>query len=553
MLAPGFHTSAETPRLTRAAYGFQRFMECVPALLLAVAVIVPLSLLLISPVLAFVAFGGYMLFWGCQSIHLAVRQAREYRTMRRYKLTDWNARLAHLTDPYSRMHDLAEKSRLDAGEAEELVALNHWVHTGPEVPAPDEMRHLVVMPIANEDYEIIEQSLDEILATDYPMDRVVMCLTFEERSKMWPAAKIAMLEAAYRDKFALVMTTRHPDGLPGEGRVKGANISWGAQLARQELHRRGYTDDQLIVSAFDADTRPSHNYFQVLTYTYLTNPSRDIDSYQPVLLFHNNVWDVTTASRLVGYIASMWTLVDSTRPERLRIFSSHAMGMKALVGVNFWSRNVIPDDSRQFWRMFYGTQGRAKTVPLHVSVYLDGVDADGWYKTMREQYRQIRRWAYGIIDFPYIMEQNAISPKIPLGLRIAQTYRQLSQFHLWAVVPLLLMTLRPITGALQPVAVHSSWMVADLAALAIIVSGVLSPLGLGVSAVVALKLLPVRPSHRPPRTWIRMAAEWLALPIVAPIFFCAPAIDAQLRLMARRYLGFRVTVKHRTHVAHTMR
>ena len=154
---------------------------------------------------------------------------------------------------------------------------------------------------------------------------------------------------------------------------------------------------------------------------------------------------------------------------------------------------------------------------------------------MKEQYRQIRRWAYGVIDFPYIMEQNAVSPKIPLGLRIAQTYRQLSQFHLWAVVPLLLMTLRPIAGAVEPVAVHSSWMVADLAALAIIASGVLSPLGLGISAFVALKLLPVRPSHRPPGSlgpgW---PLEWLALPIVAPIFFCAPAIDSQLRLMARK-------------------
>ena len=212
------------------------------------------------------------------------------------------------------MHALAEQSRLSEGEAEELVALNHWVHTGPDVPAPDEMRHLIVMPVANEDYSIIEQSLDEILATDYRMDRVMLCLTFEERSKVWTAEMIARLEAAYGPKFAMVMTTRHPDGLPGEGRVKGANISWGAQLARQELHRRGLRDEQIIVSAFDADTRPSHNYFQVLTYSYLTNPGRDIDSYQPVLLFHNNVWDVTTASRLVGYIASMWTLVDSTRP-----------------------------------------------------------------------------------------------------------------------------------------------------------------------------------------------------------------------------------------------
>ena len=66
MLAPGFHTSAETPRLTRAAYGAQRFMECVPALLLVVAVVVPVTLLFISPVLAYVAFGGYLFFWGCR-------------------------------------------------------------------------------------------------------------------------------------------------------------------------------------------------------------------------------------------------------------------------------------------------------------------------------------------------------------------------------------------------------------------------------------------------------------------------------------------------------
>ena len=287
------------------------------------------------------------------------------------------------------------------------------------MPAPDEMRHLVVMPIANEDYSIIQESLDEILATDYRKDRVMLCLTFEERSKVWTPEKIARIEAEYGPKFAMVMTTRHPDGLPGEGRVKGANISWGAQLARQELHRRGLRDEQIIVSAFDADTRPSHNYFQVLTYSYLTNPGRDIDSYQPVLLFHNNVWDVTAASRLVGYIASMWTLVDSTRPERLRIFSSHAMGMTALVGVNFWSRNVIPDDSRQFWRMFYGTEGRAKTVPLHVSVYLDGVDANGFWRPCASSTGRSGVGRTGSSTSRTSWSRTPISPKIPLGLRVA--------------------------------------------------------------------------------------------------------------------------------------
>ncbi len=524
-----------------------------PAILLALAVVVPLALLATSATLAYLAFSAYLVFWLGTSFTLAIRQAREYRTIQRYRRTDWNTRLAHLTDPYARMHALADQPRLDEAEAEELVALNHWVHAGPEVPAPDDVHHLVVMPIASEDASIVHQSLDAILEADYPIRRLMMCLSFEARSTVWDAAAIDELARRYGHRFGRFMTTQHPDGLPGEGRVKGANISWGAQLARQELHRDGIRDEQIIVSAFDSDTRPSRHYFQVLTWTHLTNPGRAVDSYQPVLLFHNNAWDVPSASRLVGYIASMWTLVDSTRPERLRIFSSHAMGMPALVGVNFWSTNVIPDDSRQFWRMFYGSGGRAKTVPLHLPVYLDAVHSHSWRATMREQYRQIRRWSYGVIDFPYLMEQNALHAEIPWKVKAQQTFRQISQFHLWATVPLMLMALRPITSHLQPYVVHSSLMLTDLAAMANLAAVILSPISLLISAVVALRLLPRRPDHKPVRTWFKMVGEFIGLPLVAPIFFCAPAIDAQVRLLLRRYLGFRVTVKSRIRQAHQVR
>jgi hypothetical protein len=525
----------------------------VPAVLLVLALVVPLSLLAISSTVAYLAFSAYVVFWLSTSLTLAIRQGREYRTIKRYRATDWDTRLGHLSDPYTRMHALADKPRLDVGEAEELVGLHHWVHSGPEVPLPADVHHLIVMPVASEDISIIRQSLDAILDTDYPHERVMMCLTFEGRSTVWSADEIAVLEHEYASRFGRFMTTQHPDGLPGEGRVKGANISWGAQLARQELHRDGIRDEQVIVSAFDSDTRPSRHYFQVLTWTHLTNPGRAVDCYQPVLLFHNNAWEVPSASRLVGYIASMWTLVDSTRPERLRIFSSHAMGMPALVAVNFWSTNVIPDDSRQFWRMFYGSGGKAKTVPLHLPVYLDAVHSHSWWATMREQYRQIRRWSYGVIDFPYIMEQNALHAEIPFRVKFKQTFRQISQFHFWATVPLMLMVLRPITNHLQPYVVHSSLMLTDLAAMANAATLVVSPIGFLISGIVALRLLPRRPAHKPRSTWIKMVGEFVALPLVAPIFFCLPAIDAQFRLLMRRYLGFRVTVKSRIQEAHRVR
>ncbi len=539
--------------MTRPAYQTQRLLESLPALMLVLPVLIPVVLMESSPRIAFVAFSAYLSFWLCASLSLAVRQAWEYRTMKRYRELDWNARLRHLNDPYARMHELADRPRLGESESEELQALHVWTHSGADVPAPDEVHHLVVIPVYSEDRGIIEQSLDAILAAEYPADRLMICLTFEARSPIWTTAEIEDLSDHYAGRFGRFLTTQHPDGLPGEGRVKGANISWGAQEARDVLHAAGIRDHQVIVSAFDSDTRPSPHYFQVLTYTYLTNPNRDVDSYQPVLLFHNNAWEVTSASRLVGYVASMWTLVDSTRPQRLRIFSSHAMGMRALVGVNFWSTNVIPDDSRQYWRMYFGSNGRARTVPLHLPVYLDAVQSHSWWATMREQYRQIRRWSYGVIDFPYIMEQNLSNPRIPLRDKALQTFRQVSQFHLWATVPLLLMGLRMAVNHMTPTVTHSTAKLVELASGANAAAVVLTPLSLIISMVVALKLLPKRPSTKGRRTWAKMVVEFLGLPIIAPVFFCMPAIDAQIRLLFRRYLGFRVTVKLRSDMAHRIR
>jgi cellulose synthase/poly-beta-1,6-N-acetylglucosamine synthase-like glycosyltransferase len=522
-------------------------------LLLVLPVLVPILLFESSPSVAFIAFSAYLGFWMCASLSLAVRQAWEYRTMKRYRELDWGARLRHLNDPFQRMHALADLPRLSESEAEELEALHVWTHSGPDVPAPDEVHQLVVIPVYSEGRAIIEESLEAILAADQPADRLAVCLTFEARSPVWSPAEIDALRGRFASRFGRFFTTQHPDGLPGEGRVKGANISWGAQEARHALLADGIRDHQVIVSAFDADTRPSRHYFQVLTYTYLTNPDRDVDSYQPVLLFHNNAWEVPSASRLVGYVASMWTLVDSTRPKRLRIFSSHAMGMRALVGVNFWSTNVIPDDSRQYWRMYFGTNGRAKTVPLHLPVYLDAVHSHSWWATMREQYRQIRRWSYGVIDFPYIMEQNLTNQRIPLREKALQTFRQLSQFHLWATVPLLLLGLRMAVNTMGPTVTHSTARLVELAATTNAAAIVLAPISLLITAIVALRLLPTRPVHKGRRLWAKLILEFVALPIVAPVFYCLPAIDAQLRLLFRRYLGFRVTVKLRSNLAHRIR
>jgi hypothetical protein len=242
-------------------------------------------------------------------------------------------------------------------------------------------------------------------------------------------------------------------------------------------------------------------------------------------------------------------MIESTRPTRLRIFSSHAIGMKALVSVGYWSVKVIPDDSRQYWRMFFASDGRSRTVALHTPVYMDAVLARNYFATMREQYLQLRRWAYGIIDFPYIMEQNLRNRNIPLRIKTLQTFRQVMQFQLWATVPFMLLIVPQLIRFLEPT-LHGEGSAQALAELGSRLSSVVVPIGLTVSITISMLTMPKRPPHRSPLERVKFVAEWLLMPVVLPAFICWPAVDAQTRLIFRRYINFRVTVKNRRARAH---
>lgn len=549
MRAAGYHTSAETPCRTRSEYRRQRLMEVVPGILVWVVLILPGVLFFFTPQVAGYFFFVYIAYWMARCTDEIARQVFEYFTLRRYRRIDWKGRLERLKRPYSTILALSKKGRLlGSAEAEEVEAIRAMILSGEAPPVPDEVYHLVIFATYNESVEILEESFDAIIAADYPKSRIAVCLATEERSNTWTQERIEHLTARYKDEFGIFLTTMHPDGIPGEARVKGANLTWAVRHARKELHRRGIEDEQVIVSGFDADTRVGRDYFNVLTYKHLTNPCRDVDSYQPVLMYHNNIWDVPAVSRLIGHTATFRTMADSTRPWRLRNFSSHAIGMKALVSVGYWSVSVIPDDSRQFWRMFFASNGRARAVPLHTPVYMDAVFAESYLATMHEQYLQLRRWAYGIIDFPYIMEQNLRNGNIPLRRKALQTFRQITQFHAWATLSLMLTIVPQLLGLLEPT-FHASGFLHSLAELANPLL-VVAPVGLVVSILLSLLTLPARPSYRSPWNRVKFAAEGFLMPVVLLTFICFSAIDAQTRLIFRRYIGFRVTSKNRHAQAH---
>jgi len=65
-------------------------------------------------------------------------------------------------------------------------------------------------------------------------------------------------------------------------------------------------------------------------------PDRLCASFQPVPVYHNNIWHVPGFARVVETGSSFYQLIECTNPEKLVTFSSHSMSFKALVEVNYW-------------------------------------------------------------------------------------------------------------------------------------------------------------------------------------------------------------------------
>lgn len=105
---------------------------------------------------------------------------------------------------------------------------------------------------------------------------------------------------------------------------------------------------KVIISMFDIETWPDKKYFNCLTHEYLTRDNPERYSYQPLVLFNNNVWKSNPVVRVVAHSTTYWLLTDLSRSDRLFTFSSHSMSFKTLVEVGFHPKDIVTEYSYIF-------------------------------------------------------------------------------------------------------------------------------------------------------------------------------------------------------------
>jgi cellulose synthase/poly-beta-1,6-N-acetylglucosamine synthase-like glycosyltransferase len=404
--------------------------------------------------------------------------------------------------------------------------------------------HLIILPTVKEDVSVLESSIRSYAEADYPKDRMIFVLAAEERAKETAEKAAAYLQDKFKDKFFAFLVFFHPDGIAGEIKAKGANVTYSAKKAKEFIDSKNIPLDRILVSAFDSDTTVHPNYFAHLTFDFLTIEKPHQASYQPMPMYHNNIWDTPAIARVIATSSSFWQLVEASRPDRLVTFSSHSMSFKTLVDIGYWRTDIIPEDSHIFWQCFLHFNGDYRSWPLFTTVSMDAVMGENYFQTLVAQYKQKKRWAWGVTEISLVVPEMFKNKKIPGWKKFIYSERLIEGHYFWATASVMLAILGWMPLIFGGERFGSTVLANNLPFMTRWIMSI-ATFFLVFSMYVNMVLLPPRPSRYSRWRTVTMILQWVFTPIVSSLFGSMPAIDAQTRLMFGKYMEFWVTPKTR--------
>jgi len=507
-------------------HGHYRFFEILPGLVSWTLILLPLILSYFSVILAAAFILIYLLIFFIRSIGYDIRAVQGYFDMKKQLKLDW----ASLVDE---IHFKKINQDKEIVRPKWHYSNLKFLDTRKIQTDPYDLIHVAMIATYNESREILEPTIQSIISSTYDSKKIILIIAYEARSGQRTEKIVHDLKKAYQDQFRDFLVIKHPENLPGEIIGKGSNITFAGRELAKYAKKKKLEPKHLLVTTLDADNRPDKNYFFALTYLFCVVPDPIRASFQPLPMFTNNIWDVPTFMRVVATGNNLFYIVQTQRPHLARNFSAHAQSLQALIEMDFWSMRTIVEDGHQYWRSYFRYDGDYRVYPMSIPIYQDAVLAEGYIRTMKAQFIQLRRWTYGASDIAYIADKGFFHKnKIPKIDLVEKFLRTLEGHVTWATGTLLI-----YFAAFIPALLNAHNLTAN--ELPIIVSQVqqYGIIGLLASFYICLITLPPRPSRYKRHKSIVMVVQWIFLPVTSILYGSLAAFDSQTRLMFRRYLS----------------
>lgn len=515
--------SIEIPKVSERGWKYRAF-EILPGALTWFILFLPLTLSIINPKLAAYFIIAYLLVWFTRAIGLNVRSLQGWKMINQHKAMPWKTlnRDLEVLQPRVKNAPVWHARNLDR-------VREHIPHTRIK---PSQVYHAIIIAAYNESRDTLEPTVKSVMASNFDLKKIILLLAFEQRGGPDIDKLAKDLISEYGSSFYQSEAIMHPAGIPGEVIGKGGNITFAGRRLLEILKETKIDPLHVLVTTLDSDNRPHKEYLGALTYTYCSTEEPLYSSYQPIPMFLNNIWDAPAPMRVIATGNSFWMVIQSLRPHTLRNFSAHAQPMAALIDTDFWSVRTIVEDGHQYWRTYFRYDGKHNVYPIFVPIYQDAVLASTYRKTLKAQFLQVRRWAWGASDIAYVANLAFLRPNnIPRHKLLAKFFRLLEGHVSWSTAPLILLLAGLVPFFLNPqsyIANELPQVVSRLQTVAM--AGIL------VTLFLSMRSLPPKPARYRRHRTVWMVLQWIYLPFTSIIFGSFAAINSQTRLAIGWYL-----------------
>lgn len=520
-----------------------RFFEILPGALSYSMIGALFIFSLISPVVAAVYLLVIITITLVKAVGVAVRTVQGYNDIKNAMKVDWHKRLLELKEPHENFEKLhgKEKNEFDFDlHVENLRALS----VAPEdYPSPDDIYHAVIMVAYNEGMETLLPTVEAVKNTTFPNERIIFVMAYEERGGQEIENNAKRLKEQFKDTFYDFVIVKHPKDLTDEIKGKGPNLTYAGEHLATYVKKKRIPFDNVVVTSLDSDNRMDKGYLDAVAYEFIVHEDRKRMAFQPVSLFMNNIWDASAPMRVIAVSNSFFNVINVKRPHLLRNFASHSQPLSALYEMDFWSKRTIVEDGHQYWRSLFHFRGKYEVLSIKVPIYQDAVIEETFFKTLKAQFIQLRRWDYGASDVAYV------------GVRMVDKKRR--RMPLWYLWPKFwrLLDGHVTLAAMSPIVAFGGWVprllnfqTRDLLTynLPNTVSWIqlFASIGLMITIFMSLRMLPPRPKKYNKIKSVAMVLQWILSPLVAIIYQSFAAFYSQTRLMTGHYMeNFDVTKK----------
>ncbi|OGM28329.1 hypothetical protein A2962_00600 [Candidatus Woesebacteria bacterium RIFCSPLOWO2_01_FULL_39_61] len=417
-----------------------------------------------------------------------------------------------------------------------------WLGDLKQFPDWEEVHNIVIIPTYKEPQYILERTIDSLVIQTLPKKMITVVVAQENRAPDEDKIiKMNNLEKKYKGVFANFFVALHTLE-QGEVVGKASNERSAAIWVKNELvDKRKINIDYLTVTSCDADHKYHPNHFAALTYKFLDNPDRYLLFWQPAVMFYNNIWELPAITRVPNTLMSIWNLSQLPRRDRLINAQNYSLSLKLLHEVDYWDADKIPEDWGVFFKAFYKKGGKVEVEPLYLPLFADAALSSSFLKTLKNQYEQIKRWAWGVSDDPWIIKNYFLTPNVPFLDKTMRLITVIWAHFLWPVNWFLITIGLTLPTLINPAFGRTAlgYSVPKASSLILTVALVF----LVIMLIFDYIYKPKRPENFPVWRALLTPLEFVLMPVAGFFFSALPGLDAHTRLMLGKYLEYRITEK----------